>query len=384
MHGIRQHGLARTFYEECLDASAALEGLGYGVDTGWLLGVYPFGTRNPYLRALYSAALEQGFACLPLQNLEQLSEVPKPLNVALHLHWIHRIYHGLETAKQAATAGLDFLEFIQRQKEIGRPILWTIHNILSHRSAFPDEEIALRARFAALADHIHIMNPSTVDLCAAHYAVPADRTFNVPHPSYNGVYGDYISKPQARLSLGIERSDKVFLLFGELGTYKGTRQFLAEVDALQAAVGGSAKVVVAGKAGEPAFMEDIFQLTAGRADVQLHLGHIDDQDVQTFFRAADVAVCAHPSGLNSGVAAMAATFGRPVVMPHALTPTIAGPAGSVYGFNPDNMETCVATCAAAYSAEQNSKTESSLLAWAEANAPRKISAQFFGALRARL
>ncbi|PCI62102.1 MAG: hypothetical protein COB37_07510 [Kordiimonadales bacterium] len=384
MHGIRQHGLARSFYEECLDASAALEALGYGLDTGWLLGVYPFGTRNPYLRALYSAALEQGFACLPLKGLEQLNNVPKPLNVALHLHWIHRIYHGLETAKQAAVAGADFLELIQQQKDMGRPILWTIHNIMSHRSAFPEEEIALRARFAVLADHIHIMNPGTVDLCAPHYEVPVDKTFSVPHPSYKGVYGDYISKPQARLSLGIGCADKVFLLFGELGTYKGTRQFLAAVDALQTSVGGGAKVIVAGKAGEPAFMEDIFQLTAGRADVQLHLGHIDDQDVQTFFRAADVAVCAHPSGLNSGVAAMAATFGRPAVMPHALTPTIAGPEGSVYGFDSDNMDTCVAACAAAYSAEQSASTEQGLFEWAEAHAPRKVSADFFSSLRARL
>jgi len=384
MYGIRHKKLGRSFYEECLDASSALAAGGFGLEDGYLLAVYPFVRRNPFLRMLYSADFDKGFATSGIEKLEHLNDVPSGLNVVVHYHWIHRVFDHATNAHSANQQVTEFLGTIQRQKDAGQTIMWTVHNILSHGSRFPEEEAKLRADFAGLVDHIHIMNPATRALCAGHYNLPADKIFEVPHPSYYGVYGDYVSKSQARFSFGLQPDDKVFLLFGGMGPFKGTHQFLSQMDALQSAAGGKARVVIAGQAGEPAYMEDLFQLTAGRADVQFHLGHVSDRNVQNFFRAADVAVCAHPSGLNSGVANTAVSFGKPVVLAHDLAGTLSGIEDYIFRFDPEDTATCTQSCVAALAVADQSDCVRALTAWAQAMAPQKMSARFFDALRARL
>jgi len=384
MKGVRHLGFARTFHEECLDASEALATRGFNLGEGKLLAVHPYGHRNPFLRMLYASAFDFGFAMMPLTNLEQLSEVPAGLDLVVHYHWVHRIFDDLTTASAARVAVGQFLDTIKNLKDSNHSFVWTVHNILSHKSRFPDEEAELRGEFAQLVDHIHIMNPQTVALCEPHYSLDLKKIFHVPHPSYCGVYGDYISKEQARLTLGLRPKDKVFLLFGELSPYKGTRHFLGQVDTLQNEMNGKARIVIAGQEGSSDFMEDIYRLTAGRADVQLHIGRIDDQDVQTFFKAADVAVCAHTAGLNSGVAATALTFGCPTVMAEQMAGTVEGADGYISTFEASEMETIVSACANAFRVSQQPDCFEVLALWAKEYAPAQISTRFFEALGQRL
>jgi len=384
MHGVRQLGSARTFYEECLDGAEALQAKGYNLDSGRLLAVYPFGHRNPFLRMLYASAFDHGFAVLPLKNLAQLDEVPPGLDVVVHHHWVHRIFDKLTSVSEAEKAVEAFLATVEKQKRAGRPLVWTVHNVLSHRTPFPEQEVQLRASFAALVDHIHIMNPKTPALCAPYYGLEESKLFRVPHPAYAGVYGDYVSREQARITLGLQPADCVFLLFGELGPYKGTRHFLEQLDALQDRMTGKARIIIAGKEGDGAFMEDIFRLTSGRADVQLYLGHVDDQNVQTFFRAADVAVCAHTAGLNSGVVATALTFGCPTVMASRMAHTVEGAEEFIFPFDATDMSTAVDACVAAYELSRQPGLKPAMKGWAQKMAPGAISNRFFDALRGQL
>jgi len=384
MHGLRHKKTGRSFQEECLDASSALAVQGFDLEHGYLLAVYPFVRRNPFLRMLYSADLGKGFASMGIEALEQLENVPIGLKLIVHYHWIHTLFAGAKNGRGARQAVTAFLEAVKRQKDAGRPIVWTVHNITSHEAKFLDEEILLRAEFAQLVDHIHIMNPETRALCSEHYDLPANRIFQVSHPSYHGVYGDYISKSQARLSLGLQPEEKVFLLFGGVGPSKGIRQFLEQLDALQSVTNGKAQVVIAGAATDPAYLEKLFQQVVGRLDVQFHLGHVDDQNVQSFFRAADVVVCAHPDGLNSGVANTAASFGCPVVLANNMAGTVLGIDNFIFRFDPTEMATCTKSCLAALDAAGQPERALLLENWAQATAPLKTSTHFFDQLRARL
>jgi beta-1,4-mannosyltransferase len=384
MTGVRHLDAARTFAEHCLDASEALKARGYGLDTGRLLAVYPQIEWNPYLRMLYAAAFEHGFAPVPLKDTAQLDEVPPGLNMVVHFHWLHRIFDKCTDAAEANKAVDHLLKVAARQKAAGRTLLWTLHNVTSHRSRFLQQEVRLRAAFAELVDHIHIMNPKTAALCAPHYKLEFEKLFHVPHPSYQGVYGDYISAATARLSLGLQPADKVFLLFGALEPYKGVRTFLAQLDALQAKMEGTAKIIIAGREGAGSFMEDMYALTAGRADVQLHLGHIGDQSVQTYFRAADVAVCAHRAGLNSGVAATALTFGCPTVIADRMAGCVEGAEDFLFTFDAEVPATIVDACAAAYQASTQANLKQGTAQWAQTAASGPVSARFFEALSTRL
>jgi len=374
-------GFDQPFTETCLDAVAALRSVGHDLTESYLLGAYPSVSGNPYQRMLYCAGIEEGFACLKLTSPQLLDLAPQGLGLIAHYHWLNRIFYGLSSTSDAKSAANGLLDHIKRQRDNGVKLLWTLHNKLSHHAAFPDEEIYLRSEFAELVDLVHIMNPKSPDICAPLYELPAEKLFHIPHPSYLGVYSAFESAQSARLALKVEPDRKVILLFGSLGPHKGTRQFLAKMDELQRALGGKAQLVIAGKRGEPGFMEDIYRLVAGRADVSLHLGHVKEQNVQLFFKAADAVVCPYPDGLNSGVINTALSYGRPVVAPQSLAASITGLKEGMYPYVGD-MEACIEACARAAAGEEDHAP--AFAEWAQKHESRAISKAFFTALKGRL
>lgn len=388
MYGNINPAEAQTFKERCKHASSAVAA-GYDGDDGWLLMAYPKVTSNPFLEMLYSACIENGFGCVRMKNLSQTAKLPRKARALIHIHWINRAFgnsggFASMRASEAKKKADSFLTALRREKDAGRPIVWTVHNILSHAAAFPEEELELRASLAGLVDHIHIMNPDTAALCAPHYALPEDKIFAVPHPSYLGVYADTISQSDARLALGLSPRDKVFLIFGRLGAYKGIKQFIGQLDRLQNRLGGKAKLVIAGSSAEPTAEQALRAIVADRQDVVLDATFVDDQHVQRYFRAADVVVCGQGAALNSGVAHTAVSFGCRVVLSKNLAPTLDGADAIVFPFEPENSDTMLDASVAALEAVEVADKQEVFSAWATAHAPNMMSNRFFAALRSRL
>jgi len=384
MRGIRQHGLARSLYEESVDGQAALLSAGYGPEEGRLLGFFPHVSKNPFQRMLYARGFANGFACFPLKSTEDVETLPDDIKLVLHYHWLHHVFAGVSGARAAAKATARFLDRVKRQRDAGHTLVWTVHNMLSHLAAFPEEEKVLRAGMAAEADIVHIMNPKTPDICSKLYELDKARVIASPHPSYCGVYGDYMCRDQARFTLDMSESDRVFLLFGSLGPHKGTRQFLDGVDELQDMLSGRARILIAGQPGKPDFMAEIMERVAGRVDVQLFQAHVDDQAIQMFFKAADVVVCPYPIGLNSGVMVSAASFGRPAVVPQMMAEACMGLEDYVVPYGPASGKGIYQACSKALELADDPDVETALTAWAHDNRPEIASDRFFDALKARL
>jgi beta-1,4-mannosyltransferase len=368
------------FEERCLDGLAAVTAAGYDVASAAILGGFPYAARNPFQDLLYSEGLSNGVACLSLSSPSDMLRAPSNVKRFAHYHWLQTSFFGLKAAKDAMAAAKGRVAELKRLQEAGVCTLWTVHNTLSHNAVFPDEEIYLRTEVAANVDHIHIMNPETLALCGSHYKLPADKVFELPHPSYQGVYGCYVPAAEARLRLGIAPDELVFLLFGSLSPQKGTRQFLSKIDQLQKLCGGRGRVLIAGAPGDPEFMEDIYRLTAGRGDVSLHLGHIEERDIQLYMGAANATICPYTSGLNSGVINTALTFGVPVVAPAALARSVPGACEAVFGYADGDINDCLKACANV-AATDKASLEALLSKWAADYASKPISSQFFDKIR---
>lgn len=373
----------RSFEEACVDAKLSLFARGGDLEEAHLLAYHPPVQRNPYQQMLYASAYEHSFACFPLADHGEAASPPVNAPLGVHYHWVHRVFADCKSSRDAKRAVLKFFDVLDKHREAGIKILWTVHNLMSHSAAFPEEEIELRAGLGAQADFIHIMNPSTVELCGRYYDLPGARTFMVPHPSYFGVYGDYISAEQARFDLGVAPEEKTVLLFGSLGPHKGTRQFLEELPDLETSINTRLRVIIAGAPGSASYMEDIYRLVADKPRVTLIEHHIDDQAVQRLFRASDAVLCPYEVGLNSGVAATAATFGRPCVVPDILVPAMSAANAGIIGFNPSDRDSLAVATARALEARENPNTETALYQWAERHRPVAISRLFFEALRER-
>ena len=222
----------------------------------------------------------------------------------LHLHWPEFYYRGpAGAATVRALAG--FLACLALARVLGYRIVWTIHNALPHEPHPADRLVRwILMRVARTAVHSR----------AARRALPpgGDLPVVVPHGHYIGAYPDIVSRREARGRLGIAAGDRVLLFFGQVRDYKGIADL---VKAFRSVGDPHVKLVVAGRPAAAADGEALRRLAAGDARIQLHLRFILDDEVQIFFRSADFVVLPYRQVLTSGVAILALSFGRPLVVP---------------------------------------------------------------------
>lgn len=276
-----------------------------------------YSTVNPYAKLLYARAAARaeviagpiGAAFLALR------EVVPPARVTFHLHWLNFLFRDLPDAEAAQAAADAFLEKLATFRTQGGRIVWTMHNTLSHDADFPEVELALSRRIAALAEVIHLHSAASLPEVRPLLG-PAEAKVRVSrHGHYIGVYPDRISAPAARRQLGLDAGDDVMLFTGQVRPYKGIdtllqafRTLLQERPRLTLVIAGAAKVDIA------ALIETELG-PAARARLHHHDRFIEDGEMQLFFRAADVAVYPYRRILTSGSLMLSLSFGLPAIVP---------------------------------------------------------------------
>jgi glycosyltransferase involved in cell wall biosynthesis len=222
----------------------------------------------------------------------------------LHLHWPEFYYRGRAGAATVrALAG--FLACVALARVLGYRIVWTIHNALPHEPHPADRLVRwILMRVARTAVHSR----------AARRALPPGGALPivVPHGHYIGAYPDTVSRRDARARLGLASRDRVLLFFGQVRDYKGIADL---VQAFRSLPDRHVKLVVAGRPAAAADAEALRRLAVTDPRVQLHLRFVPDDEVQVFFRSSDFVVLPYRNVLTSGVAILALSFGRPLVVP---------------------------------------------------------------------
>jgi len=262
-------------------------------------------TGNPYCDLLYGQLAAIGVDVEPDAELRFAWLVRNRKRVGvLHFHWPEFYYRGpAGAATVRALAG--FLACLALARALGYRIVWTIHNALPHEPHPADRFVRwILMRIARTAVHSR----------AARRALPpgGDLPAVVPHGHYIGAYPDTVSRRDARARLGVPPGDRVLLFFGQVRDYKGIADLL---QAFRSIADPHVKLVVAGRPAAAADGETLRKLAAGDGRIQLHLRFVPDDEVQVFFRSADFVVLPYRHVLTSGVAILALSFGRPLVVP---------------------------------------------------------------------
>lgn len=135
-----------------------------------------------------------------------------------------------------------------------------------------------------------------------------------PHPLYDMFAGaEGPSRAEARAALGLPAEAPVALFFGFVRPYKGLDDLLAAL-ARARAQGLDLRLVVAGE-----FWDDVAQCRARAAELGVAEAavitdrYIPNEEVPRYFAAADVVALPYREATQSGIAAMAYGFGRPVI-----------------------------------------------------------------------
>jgi beta-1,4-mannosyltransferase len=314
----------------------------------------PYYSGNPFQNLLYSGFVEQGLLAVPTFRVEDLRTTtrnwPADLPLVVHLHWLNQILAKARTDEEAEQAIGRHAELLDLLKKRGARLVWTVHNALPHDTRFEAQEVRLRQDVIERVDLVHIMSPRTPELVADWYTLPADRIYQCDHPGYQGVYPDWVSRTDARRRLRIPDGAIAFLLTGAIKPYKGLLELYEAVDRVSAERPGSVVLVVAGKPDEASETTAFIAAAAQHPAVRLLPGQVPDVDIQILMRACDVVALPYRRSLNSGVLALALTWGRPVLLPDnagsvPLVDDPSAPAGLIYpGDDPDALVEAVRAC----------------------------------------
>ena len=188
------------------------------------------------------------------------------------------------------------------------PILAICDNIIPHERRLFDT--FLTRYFLTKVDRFIVLSKSVErDLI---YLNPSAIYRYSPHPIYN-IFGDALDKMEARQKLGIS-SEKVILYFGLIREYKGLDILINAAGELKNHL-ENFKVLVVGECYEnPEKYENLVKQNNVENIVELKLEFVPDEEVASYFSAADVVALPYRSATQSGIVQIAYHFNRPVIV----------------------------------------------------------------------
>lgn len=271
-------------------------------------------SANPYQRLLYEHA---GRALYPeagtiAQALARQRQAPFG-RVIFHLHWEDAVYRNEPSEAAAWAAAQTFLSQLELFLDRGGQLVWTVHNVAPHDGRYLPVHRALRDKLRPLADLVHVHNWTGVAFVRDRLGIDPARVALVPHGSYQPLH-PVLGHPTAvsRAALGLDEAQRVLLLFGRLGAYKGASELLAAFGALAA---DGLWLLIAGKQID-SFADVLAALPpAARRRVVVRDGFVAEAEVPTLFHAADMVALPYRAILTSGTAFLALSQERPVLAP---------------------------------------------------------------------
>lgn len=234
-----------------------------------------------------------------------------------HIHWPEMFLNVEKTAATASLKSQAVLSLMDLARSRGTKIVWTVHNLASHERRYPRVEKWFWNAFLRRLDGFITLSES--GLRSARERFPELRSLPgnvVPHGHYRGEYPDDKRK-DCRERLGIPENAKVVLFFGWIREYKNVPGLIAAFRGLN---DSQAALCLAGrefpKSGASKSGRSVQELASGDARIHMHLRHVPNEEVQTFFGAADLVALPYREILNSGTALLALSFNRPVLVPN--------------------------------------------------------------------
>jgi glycosyltransferase involved in cell wall biosynthesis len=203
---------------------------------------------------------------------------------------------------------------------LGKRIVLTAHNVNAGMRDANDSwlnRLTLGIQYR-LCDHIFVHTEEMrTDLVRA-FGVPAASVSVVRFGINNAVPTTVLTCEEARLRLGIGKTEKAILFFGNVAAYKGLEHLIAAFE-LIVADDEDYRLIVAGRARSPSdpyarVIRVRLEGEAVRERTILRMEFIPDEDLELYFKAADVAVLPYTRIFQSGVLFLAYSFGLPVIV----------------------------------------------------------------------
>jgi D-inositol-3-phosphate glycosyltransferase len=202
---------------------------------------------------------------------------------------------------------------------VGKRIVLTAHNVNTEARNNRDSwfnRLSLRIQYR-LCHHVFVHTEIMKQQLVRQFGLPGDRITVIPFGINDTIPKTDMKPAAARRQLGIAADSRALLFFGQIAPYKGL-EYLIEAVAMLARRGLQVRLIIAGKVkrGSEEYWRNaqrlIEQLRIGEVLTQ-RIQFIPDEQVEPYFKAADVVVIPYIDIFQSGVPFLAFSFGLPVI-----------------------------------------------------------------------
>jgi D-inositol-3-phosphate glycosyltransferase len=203
-------------------------------------------------------------------------------------------------------------------KILGKRIVFTAHNVNAGKRDSKDtylNRLTLRVQYR-LTDHILVHTVKMQQELSREFDVPAKKITVIPYGINNAVPNTALTTREAKPKFGLSLRQKTLLFFGNIAPYKGLEHLVTAFGIL-ARQDADYRLIVAGRPkGSDEYWKMIRQTIAREGleeQIIQRIEYIPDDQVEAYFKAADVIVLPYTHIFQSGVLFLAYSFGLPVI-----------------------------------------------------------------------
>ena len=263
---------------------------------------------NPFLALLFADAAGYG---LRISAYSRMSLLLRRHDV-IHIHWPE--WHVRWKAMPSALFDIVvFLSLIWLARLRGAAIVWTGHDLEAHEVSRVRLWRLFHRLFVSQVDLLISFGKGATTLLVDRYPQLARVPVSiVPHCHYRNYYTTHPNVVTFRGQFRLDRRP-VFLSFGLIRPYKNIPALIRAWKQLPVP---RPQLIVAGRPLTSELEMAIRREADGAKDVHLILRFISDEEVPTLFAAADSVLMPYAprSALNSGVAHLALSLGKPAIV----------------------------------------------------------------------
>jgi glycosyltransferase involved in cell wall biosynthesis len=262
---------------------------------------------NPYTAIVADELTRLGWQVRSPRRRDGFAEVA----AIVHVHWPERaVVQGLLRSTLAALAWLCFFGL---QKLRGARLVWTTHNVGSHRRTNPRLERLYMGAFTRLLDGIISMSAHN----RARIVDKLPHLAGVPHaivPHF--VYGERYPPPPSPLPSSDRKNEQQTVAFlGDIRRYKGLHCLLS---ALAHSAPNGLRYVIQGKCFDVHYHDELVQsvsdLQAAGWDISWRAERMSNRELADSLDEVDLLVLPYLRADNSGLAVLAAERGVPMLL----------------------------------------------------------------------
>jgi len=204
-------------------------------------------------------------------------------------------------------------------KGLGKKITLTAHNVNQGRRDSNDSllnRVTLKIQYR-LSDRIFVHTKKMKDELLDDFGVRERAVTVIRHPINNAFPDTDLTPAAAKRRLGLRESEKTILFFGRIKPYKGLEHLLPAFQQLVITDAGY-RLIIAGELqkGNEKYLEEIRRSITrelDRGQIMLNIKFIPDEEMEVYFKAADVLVLPYNEIFQSGVLFLGYNFGLPVI-----------------------------------------------------------------------